>query len=374
MWPVNAIRKSWSGEQGSSPTNERYECGWRPGSGPQGIRQRLHEFADGIDLAVLRNELERRRADLCAPGNRARNHGRRGSLGIRRSSRAASPTPACRGSESHPSRRAHATASRRASGASSAGEFVESALNLAVTTSEVEQHVDQPPGDGHGDFVVEYSPPDLEHADQVLPGEKVVGQHTSVARHAAGQFSRPRLHTAAAASDASGGVNGRAWTEHPARIALARNANSSAPPGIDGLASGRARTAGARATARGAAHVPVIRRSALAAVAEAHLPRRGHGSLRRPNPSGFVQCRLKVKSSGVAVHRVQCSEIRTRNGTGERRRAPPRAEPSRRVQERASLRGVTYLASSLRRSRSTATSNMSCSSSMKQVIQSIDLG
>ena len=37
-----------------------------------------------------------------------------------------------------------------------------------------------------------------------------------------GQFSRPRLQIATAASDASCGVKGRDWMEHPAMSVFAR--------------------------------------------------------------------------------------------------------------------------------------------------------
>src|SRR5713226_2349952 len=87
-------------------------------------------------------------------------------------------------------------------------QFVESALNLAVTTSEIEQDVDQPPGDVHADLVVECSPPDLEHADQVLTDEKIVGQHPSVAPRC-----RPVLE--AKVADGGGRVRRLAWREGP---------------------------------------------------------------------------------------------------------------------------------------------------------------
>ena len=56
----------------------------------------------------------------------------------------------------------------------------------------------------------------------------------------AGQYPSPRLQIPAAASDASCGVNGRDWTEHPASSVFARNASSR--PRVRYAVSSRSRT------------------------------------------------------------------------------------------------------------------------------------
>ena len=90
------------------------------------------------------------------------------------------PTPACPGSQSHPARRERATAPRPASAAPSRCASSSSpGLSLAVVTPQAAQHPDQSLRRVHADVLMEDRPPDLEHADEVVTDEKVVGQRRS---------------------------------------------------------------------------------------------------------------------------------------------------------------------------------------------------
>ena len=60
-------------------------------------------------------------------------------------------------------------------------EGIEPRLRLGVVPGQAGQHVEQPAHRGHADVVVQHRPPDLEHRDEVVLDEHVVGHRSGVA-------------------------------------------------------------------------------------------------------------------------------------------------------------------------------------------------